>query len=154
MATSRLQVAHPVVSREELRQNKQGFSSLRLGGYVSKTIPRGYRVPHQVRPRRHQVATKLDNTFWKATPLETTHPRVRLRHHSSSWAQNKAADAFSRIHIYGTDQRPLDDEIPTVNLADWIDHHEGAYEHECLAFFDDFPDTLSRFLEEPQVHAR
>ena len=60
---------------------------------------------------------------------------------------------MSRIRTYETDQRPLDDEIPTVNLADWIYHHEGAYGDEFLAFFDDLPDTLSRFDEEPQFHA-
>ena len=47
----------------------------------------------------------------------------------------------------------MDDEIPTVNLADWIDNHEGAYEDECLAFFDDFPDSFSRFDGENQVQA-
>ena len=68
-------------------------------------------------------------------------------------AQHKAADALSRILTDGTDRRPLDDEVPTVNVADWIDHHEGAYGEEFLAFFNDFPDSLSRFDGEPQVYA-
>ena len=41
-------------------------------------------------------------------------------------AQHKAADALSRIRTDGTDQRPLDDGIPTINVADWIESHEDT----------------------------
>ena len=67
--------------------------------------------------------------------------------------QHKAADALLRIRTNGTDQGPLDDGIPKVNLADWIYHLEGAREDECLAFFDEFPDHIGREDGEPEVQA-
>ena len=104
---------------KKLRHNEQGVSSIRIGRSVFQTITRGYNVHDKDSPRRLKVATKSDETVRKTATLETTHPGIRLRHYASSWGPKKEKDALSRLRTDGIDQRPLDDEIPTLNIGDW-----------------------------------
>ena len=44
-----------------------------LGGYVSKTVPRGYAFSYQNGAGLLEVATQLDGPVWNTAPLEAKH---------------------------------------------------------------------------------